>query len=85
MSAKIGKRVNDNYNKPYRLSGKKNKTDPRTISTISTSRLEEMLKDCRKKDRTKLIHELAKRVTSDKKEQKAYITSREFQLVSTGV
>jgi len=85
MGVKIGKRVNDNYNKPYKLSGKNNKTDPRTITTMSTSRLEGMLKDCRKKDRTRIIHELAKRVTSDKKEQKAYITSREFQLVSTGV
>jgi len=82
MGIRIGKRGSDNYRKPYRLSGKKNKVDPRTITTISTSRLEGMLEDCRKKDRTRIIHELAKRISSDKKEQKAYITSREFQLVS---
>ena len=84
MSVKVGKRVNDNYNKPYKLSRKNNKTDPRTITTMSTSRLEGMLEDCRKKDRTKIIHELAKRTSSDKREQKAYITSRTFQMTPTG-
>jgi hypothetical protein len=66
----------------YQLSGKKNKVDPRTISAFSVESLLKMLKNGRKKEQTKIIRELAKRTSSDKKEQKAYITAQTFQLVS---
>jgi len=75
MGVKIGPKNRNNYNRQYGgLLKKKTKVDPRSISIFSTENLKTRLGGGRKKDHLKIIRELAKRTSSDKKEQKAFIS-----------